>query len=196
MTSVGDQTDYGTVLWVGRPELRAHFTEADVFFVPFSVLWVGVLVAGAVNALAAGAPVIVLIPLAVMFAFGCYLMIGRFIVKARSKRATTYVLTNRHAIIDRGVGFESRPLDAKSIRIRRRAWSRLVDVDFEAGLARSRPSGYTYQWYANTGLDFFVPAGTGGWRPFRFYDVNDEAGVVDALGSAGIEMVDRGVAST
>ncbi|WP_292730316.1 hypothetical protein [Microbacterium sp. UBA837] len=195
MTSVGDQTDYGTVLWVGLPEPRAHFTEVDVFLVPFSVLWVGMLVTGAASALAAGAPVFVLIPLAVMFAFGCHLMIGRFIVKARAKRATTYVLTDRYAIIDRGGGFESRRLDAKSIRIRRRAWSRLVDVDFEAGLARSRPSGYIYQWYANTGLDFFVPAGTGGWRPFRFYDVDDEAGIVDALGSAGIEMVDRGAAS-
>lgn len=163
---------------------------------PFSVLWAGVPVTVAVSALVAGAPVFVLIPLAVMLAFGCYLTVGRFIVKARSKRATTYVLTDRHAIIDRGVGFESRPLDAKSIRIRRRASSRLVDVDFEAGLARSRPSGYIYQWYANTGLDFFASAGTGGWRPFRFYDVNDEAGIVAALGSAGIEMVDRGVAST
>ena len=184
--------DYGVILWRGRPEPTALFTAWDVFWIPFSLGWTGGLVAGTISAARAAAPAPVYLVLGIMLAMGCYLMVGRFVVKSRINRRTTYVITDSHAIIEQGGSAEARLLEPKLIRMRRQLFGGRVTVDFEAPLHGYRgPLAVIYVAYANTGMDFVIPAATGGWIPFRFYDVADQEGLMTALRRAGIDLRDR-----
>ncbi|QCQ16591.1 hypothetical protein [Microbacterium sp. RG1] len=184
--------DYGTVLWRGRPEPVTPFVALDVFWVPFSFVWLASVTFGTVSASRGGAPWPAFIGMGLMWLFGLYLVVGRFFVKAAVSKRTTYIVTERFAIIERGGSFEARAVDPTSIRIRRRVAGR-IEADFDATLQGRRSLvQMTYEMYRNTGMDFMATVATGGWAPLRFYDVRDRAGLFEALRAAGVDLVDRG----
>ncbi len=98
------------VLWSGRPRQGLRFVASDIIMVPFSifwlfftVLWIGL----SVISLGQSGPPVLLWSFVVLgglfFLVGLYLAVGRFLVDAASRQATTFVLTNRRALIISGL---------------------------------------------------------------------------------------------
>jgi hypothetical protein len=182
------------VLWEGQPDPRAHFARWDWFLIPFSIVWAGFTIFWLINAVKTNAPIFAIAIGSTMALFGLYLCIGRFVVKARTKRLTRYWITSSRAVIRRGTREDSIALNPDAIRMLRSPWSDRVDVHFGrsygpwAGLGFSRVLGP----YANTGLDFFLSFSG---APFAFYDINDGVALREALSAAGISLPDRGSAA-
>jgi hypothetical protein len=73
------------VLSTGRPDPAKHFTKADVFAIPFSLMWGGFAIFWEAAALASGPSFFAFFGLPFV-AIGLYMIFGRFIYKARLKR--------------------------------------------------------------------------------------------------------------
>ncbi len=162
------------LLWAGRPDLGKHFTQADVFLVPFSLLWGGFAIFWMGGALAAGAP----LPFALFglpfVILGLYFIFGRFVVKARRKRHTAYGLTDRRALVAIGsramseTAVERQPIDQRRSRD-----GKHLDVVF----GRPANSWLSGPNVANSGMEMFGQ----GSHALGFYDVPDVAGLESAL---------------
>lgn len=148
--------------WVGQPDPQVRFAPADLFLVPFSVMWGGFAVVWESMAIVSGAPI--------FFAFwgipfvliGLYFVVGRFIYKKRRKLMTVYGLTDSRAIVSSSErAFADTPVKGTPIRINRSRDGRHLSVIF--GSTRQA----TYQ---NTGLDFF---NFGQDQGVAFFDVAD-----------------------
>ncbi len=162
------------LLWAGRPDPAKHFTQADLFLVPFSLLWGGFAIFWMGEALAAGAP----LPFALFglpfVVVGLYFIFGRFVVKARRKRHTAYGLTDRRAIVATGsramseTSVERQPIDQRRSRD-----GKHLDVVF----GRPASGWFAGPNHANTGMEMFGQ----GSHALGFYDVSDVAGLEGAL---------------
>ncbi len=184
--------DYGTVLWRGEPDAAALFTAADAFWVPFSLGCIAFFAVATRSVVDHGVPWPALILVGFFWALLLYLAVGRFFVKRALADRTTYVVTDRFAIVERGGSVESRAIDRGAIRVRRRLAGR-IEADFDADVEGRRSAvGLIYEMYRNTGMDVMATVATGGWAPLRFYDVRDRAGLFEALRAAGVDLVDRG----
>jgi hypothetical protein len=91
------------VLWRGEPSKGIRFVWADLFIVPFSLLWTFGIVAGFFGATTNNdakvePELFFILPFFVFIGF--YLLIGRFIVDAWARARTKYLLTNRRAVIE------------------------------------------------------------------------------------------------
>jgi hypothetical protein len=108
------------LLWSGRPDPSMWFSPADVFLVPFSIMWGGFAVVWELGALVSGAgPFFALwgIP---FVAVGLYMMFGRFIYKHRTKLRTAYGLTPDRALVAVGTkALNDSPLKQTPSSIRR-----------------------------------------------------------------------------
>lgn len=148
--------------WAGRPDSGVRFAQADIFMVPFSLLWGGFAIAWETVVITSGSPVYFAlfgIPFVVM---GLYFIFGRFIYKKRRKRTTVYGLTDSRAIVSTGEGsFQDSPLKGTSIATKRTRDGRHVSVTF--GKSRA-------PMYDNTGMDFF---NFGSGQAIGFFDVAD-----------------------
>jgi hypothetical protein len=90
------------ILWQGAPTARLLvFRPIDAFLVPFSLLWTGI-----VAFIALGGGLASPFPANAMLSFflliGLYFTIGRFVADAWHRRRTSYVLTDRRALIVEG----------------------------------------------------------------------------------------------
>ena len=91
------------LLWSGRPAQGLRLRRTDWVFIPFSVLWAGLVVYWESSVLHQRAPG--------LFAFwgipfvlaGIYLLVGRFYVDAVIRTRTCYGLTNQRVIILSGL---------------------------------------------------------------------------------------------
>lgn len=180
------------ILWVGRPDPRAHFARWDWFLVPFSIVWTTLAVVTMLSAITHHAPWVAVIVTGVMVAFGAYLCVGRFAVKAHVNRATRYWLTSQRAIIRRGGRENSIELSADNIRMTKSPRSGRVDVVFgrNYGPWAGAGLGHVLSPWANSGLDFLLALPG---APFAFYDLSDGIAVLEALHAAGIDLQDRGL---
>jgi hypothetical protein len=85
------------ILWRGSPDASVIFAPQDLYVVPVSILWLGfalfwehgVIHQGTVFAEIWGIPFVLL---------GLYVLFGRFVAKAWSRRRTFYAVTNRRAV--------------------------------------------------------------------------------------------------
>jgi hypothetical protein len=104
------------LVWSGRPSGGLVLGPRDIFLIPFSLLWAGVVVFLLGTVLFSGAPG-VFFPVGLIFlTAGCYVVFGRFIIDAWARRRTVYGLTDRRAIVVRRVFSEavlSEPLDGR-----------------------------------------------------------------------------------
>lgn len=162
------------VIWTGAPDARRLFTRADVFLVPFSLLWGGFAVFWFFGALDQGGLGFALFGLPFV-AVGLYFIVGRFLYKRRKARRTRYVLTDRR-VIEVSTGPRT--------RIRAEFIDRVPAINHDlrnegSGTIRFGNWNWASSVYGNTGLDFF--AGMYGDSGLTFYDVADARAVVEHL---------------
>ena len=166
------------LLWSGRPDPAVHFTGADAFLIPFTVLWGGFAVVWNVGVNAAGAPVFMRLWGLPFLAVGAYITVGRFVVKQRRKRVTAYGVTPDRVLIAVGtrrlVESPVRGVPTSTVRSRD---GRHVSVTFG-----TQPAWMRGGMYANTGMDFFMRGSAG--PGVAFYDVAPAEPLLSALKKA------------
>lgn len=92
-------------LWEGAPPKGVIFRSADIFMIPFSLMWWGFALFWEVTVLSmmgsSDDPMINFFPLwgLIFVVIGFYFAIGRFIADAYVRDRTRYFLTNKRAII-------------------------------------------------------------------------------------------------
>lgn len=92
-----------TVLWQGQPEVDILFSSADIFLVPFSLLWGGFAIFWEVSVFRtiSSQPEAIFgalfgIPFVLI---GLYFMFGRFVYKKWKKLRTWYAITDKRILI-------------------------------------------------------------------------------------------------
>ncbi len=180
---IGDEK----ILWTGRPESSVIFTAADIFLIPFSILWGGFAVFWESMALFAflaseGEPVTAVFPLfGIPFVvIGLYFIFGRFWFKKRKKKETYYALTDKRALILTKwpwVRFES--IDLKQIS----SIQKSIRTDGIGTLKFGDAGQYGLSSvYQNTGMDLISFC----YGPITqaFYDIKDAGSVYDKAAHA------------
>jgi cytochrome c oxidase subunit IV len=85
------------VLWSGQPKQGIAFQAADIYLVPFSLFWMGMVVSMFVDELKfPDGPDYVLI---FFMAFGLYFVVGRFFHDAWIRRNLIYAVTNKRVMM-------------------------------------------------------------------------------------------------
>ena len=86
------------LLWSGKPWQGVGLSRADIFMIPFSVMWGGVAAFWEVTAIRQGPPLFALwgIPFVLL---GLYLMIGRFFWDSYRRTRTFYGLSDQRILI-------------------------------------------------------------------------------------------------
>jgi hypothetical protein len=159
--------------WVGQPDPRVRFTSADLFLVPFSLMWGGFAVFWEIQAILIGAPTFFALWGIPFVLIGLYFIVGRFIYKKSRKLATVYGLTDSRAIVSSSErSFEDMPIKGTPMRMIRSRNGRHVSVIFGA----TRQTAYQ-----NTGLDFF---NFGQAQGVAFFDVDDPDALIRELDNA------------
>ena len=103
-----------SLLWAGQPRKGVRFQSADIFLVPFSLMWGGFAIFWEAMVLTMSHRHTKAIPLffslwGIPFVLvGLYLIFGRFLVDAFRRSNTYYGLTDRRAIIITGL-FDRQP---------------------------------------------------------------------------------------
>lgn len=156
-----------TKLWSDQPDPNKHFTMIDIFLIPFSLFWAGMVFFGLTDTLMSGhilTPLLImLIPFSIV---GIYITIGRFIVKCMRKKKTIYVLTDKRAVEI----YVGRSRKVKSIY-----FSQINGLNSSVnrsggGKITFAQSNFMYDIYANSGMDFGTMKDNG--YP-KFYDLED-----------------------
>jgi len=172
------------ILWVGQPDPAVIFTNADIFLVPFSILWGGFAVSWECSALfmpvvsnhGTSFPLIIFPLFGLPFVIiGLYITFGRFIYKKWKKQHTYYAITNKRAIILS----DSRRGNIRAVRIDTlQGLSRNMRSDGHGSITFGEKSGYPLS-YGNTGLDFF--GSQYGEPPLTFYDIKNASSVYELV---------------
>lgn len=171
--------DDENLLWSGAPDPQVRFTSADLFLVPFSVLWCGFAIIWEVTSVAGGAPAFFNLWGIPFILVGLYMTVGRFYYKRYRKSRTAYAVTTRRAIIAGPRSFTDMPLAGRAVNIQRSRDGRHASVVIgevaPQGWNRRRSSA---QWYPNTGMELLARNVD---FPFAFYDVADPDAMLQAL---------------
>jgi hypothetical protein len=168
------------ILWTGRPDPNRLFGRADLYLVPFSLLWGGFAIfweAGVLGFLGnSGNSSVTFFALwGIPFVMaGQYFIWGRLIYKRWDRRRTIYAVTTQRILILRGSSVQSMFLKALPA-VKQSARSNGSGT-LEFG---NSPNGYGY--WANSGMDWLNRrAGA-----LCFYDIPDVAGVFRTIAEAG-----------
>ncbi len=89
------------VEWRGVPARGLRLTSDDVFVIPFSLFWCGVVFTGAHGLLQKGDDLISLLFFAPFMAVGVFLLVLRFPIDAWIRRGMSYAVTNRRILVTR-----------------------------------------------------------------------------------------------
>ncbi|MFN2527030.1 MAG: hypothetical protein ABR505_12345 [Actinomycetota bacterium] len=165
------------ILWGGQPDPDRHFSAADVFLIPFSIMWGGFALFWEAGVLGLWgdsngeeAPFFFVL-WGIPFVFiGLYMMFGRFIYKARKKRRTFYVVTDRRVLSlvrsQRGDKIQAAFIETiPSVNKR-------IRTDGSGSITFGSSPSWS-DWYANTGLEFMAWGWGGVGNTVVFYDVPD-----------------------
>lgn len=149
-----------TLYWTGRPDPKIHFSPADLFLVPFSLLWGGFARFWEYQVITSSAqPVFILFGIPFVLT-GLYMIIGRFIFKSRRKRSTVYGLTESRAIVSTGDrSYQDAPIHGVSVSTKHSRNNTHATVTFGSN---------RYTMYQNTGMGIL---GAGQDQGIGFFDV-------------------------
>lgn len=164
------------VLWSGGPEPRKILGRADIFLLPFSIVWCGFIIFVCIkNQIGYGDIPFVL--------FGLYVTVGRIYYRRFRNSRTLYAVTSSRALILGPWSRKEISLRRTPVSVRKTNRGRRASVIFgDPAASRSwRLTSRQAQAYANTGLEFFA----GKALPFAFYDVADPDALLEALRQAG-----------
>lgn len=93
------------LVWAAQPRQGIMLTSADLYLIPFSILWGGFAIFWEVSVLSAGISLFAIFGVPFVL-IGLYLMIGRFFVAARRRAQTHYGITNKRVLVVRGKNSE------------------------------------------------------------------------------------------
>ncbi|TND08908.1 MAG: hypothetical protein FD123_1762 [Bacteroidetes bacterium] len=91
------------LIWTGQPKKGIVFRTADIFLIPFSLLWCGFAIFWFTKTLASGAPFFFIIFGLAFVIVGLIFVFGRFIIDAKQREYIFYGLTNDRIIIKSGI---------------------------------------------------------------------------------------------
>ena len=165
------------ILWEGQSDPSERFSPTDYYLIPFSLLWLVVVVLAASTQPTSQQPSVFFLALPVFLSVGIYFAFGRFWMKGRRKRRTFYAVTNQRALIVERRGNRTRlqsvflaTLQGINLREGRKGLGTITfgNVSIHANLL------------GNTGLENLYP-----YRmyplPLAFYDVPDARKVYDLV---------------
>ncbi len=102
------------LLWSGRPRPGIMLRAADIFYIPFSLLWGGLAIFWEASVVIGKAPFFFALWGIPFVLFGLYLIFGRFLVGVWQRSKTYYGLSDERAIIVSGLVSKS----VKSINLK------------------------------------------------------------------------------
>jgi hypothetical protein len=91
------------LVWAGQPKKGIQFRTADIFIIPFSLLWCGFAIFWFSTALNSGAPFFFSLFGIPFVVFGLIFVFGRFIIDAKQRESTYYGVTQDRIIIKSGL---------------------------------------------------------------------------------------------
>jgi hypothetical protein len=164
------------VEWVGKPDASRRFTRADLFLVPFSIVWCAFAIFWEASAVAGADSAFFGLWGIPFVAMGLYLVFGRFVYKANRRRRTTYAVTSRRVMCivrsRRGESVQTMYLSA----IPNISTSASSNGHGSVAFGSSAPTG----WYADTGMEF-LGRGQPSSSVVGFSDIEDPRGVADLV---------------
>lgn len=94
------------ILWQGQPVQGLRFAPVDIFAVPFTAVWLGIVVvafSAAVQEPEARSNPMLFFMIPLFVGVGLHMLVGRFVVDIFARRRTRYFLTNQRAVIESGL---------------------------------------------------------------------------------------------
>lgn len=171
-----------TVQWVGQPDPSVIFSKADIFLVPFSLMWGGFALFWESMVLILvfkGQEVPIIFPLfGIPFVVaGLYFMFGRFFYKAWKKRRTYYAVTDKR-ILTLTLG-RSRNVQATFIRDIPTV-NKFIGRNGTGTIIFGNTNGMA-SMYANTGMEAMGGSHVYGMIAPAFYDLNGANAVCELV---------------